>query len=130
MSTKLMVADLFAVAGLSPEGPIVWGEPCLERRPGVYVVMVAESIVYIGRSKRPLSRRIREFYRHRYGDKRPHRGGQEVLNMPGVRFVYWCPSDDPRDAETKMLRAFEGCYGRLPAGNWRRGDRPSKGVRS
>ncbi len=123
MSAKVTVADLFGVAGLSPCDPVCWGEPCTERRPGVYVVVIDQTIVYIGRTKRPLSRRINEFYRHRYGDKRPHRGGQEVLNIPGVRFLYWCPSDDPRAAEAKMLRAFEDRYGRLPSANRRRGDR-------
>lgn len=121
-SISLTVSDLFAVAGLSPVGPISWGEPCVEHRPGVYVVLIEDAIVYIGRSKRPLSRRIREFYRHKYGDQRPHRGGQEVLNMTGARMVYWCATDAPRDAETSMLRGFEDVYGRLPTANRRRGD--------
>jgi hypothetical protein len=117
---------LFTAAGLSPCGPVRWGEACAEQDSGVYVVVVDDAIVYIGRTRRPLSRRIREFYRHRYGDKRPHRGGQELFRIPGDRIVYWCPTADPCEAETKMLRAFEDFYGRLPAANRRRGDRGAR----
>lgn len=120
---SLTIADLFGSAGLAPQPPVRWGEPCKEHQPGVYVVEIDGTVVYIGRTRRSLARRISEFYRHRYGDKRPHREGQELLNLPGVRLVYWRATDEPRDAETKMLRTFEDRYGCLPIANRRRGDR-------
>ena len=116
------VAALFAAVGLSPSQSVEWGHPYPEQRPGIYVIEIDGRIVYIGRTKRALSKRIREFYRHKYGDTRPHRGGQELLIMPGTPFVYWCACDDPRDAETRMLHAYERACGRIPAANRRRGD--------
>ena len=91
----------------------------------MYVVVTTppEMVVYIGRTKRALARRLREFYRHRYGDKRPHRGGQEVLRLPGERWVYWCATEDPRQVETALLDAFVTQTGKLPLANRRLGDR-------
>jgi hypothetical protein len=123
MREKLAVADLFGSAGLLPCGPIPWDQNCPERGKGVYAVVIDSEIVYVGRTKRPLAQRIREFYRHKYGDKRPHRGGQEVLNMPGTRSVYWCAIENPIEAESKMLDFFKNSSGRLPRANRRRGDR-------
>lgn len=123
MGKNLTVEDLFGSASLSPCGPVSWDKTCPEYRKGVYVVVIDSEVVYIGRTKRSLARRIREFYRHKYGDKRPHRGGQEVLNMPGPRFVYWCAAENPTETESKMLDAFKNIYGRLPRANRRRGDR-------
>ncbi len=125
-SDRSTVADLFGAAGLSPVGPVRWGEPCAEDRPGVYIVTADRAIVYVGRTRRAIAKRLKEFYQHKYGDRRPHRGGQEVLRIPGVRLVYWCPTDDPRVAEARMLRAFERRYGRLPFANRRRGDQAPK----
>jgi hypothetical protein len=123
MRETLTVQDLFRSAGLSPCGPVEWGKPCPEHQKGVYVVVIESEVVYVGRTERPLARRIREFYRHKYGDKHPHQGGQELLKMPGDRLVYWCAAENPAEAETKMLNAFKGCYDRLPRANRRGGDR-------
>jgi hypothetical protein len=123
MREKLTIEDLFGSAGLSPCGPIAWDQDCPERGKGVYVVVIDSEIVYIGRTKRPLAQRIREFYRHKHGEKRPHRGGQEVLRMLGARLVYWCAAENRTEAETKMLDAFKNNNGRLPRANRRRGDR-------
>src|SRR5581483_3515115 len=96
----LTVPDLFAAAGLAPCGPIPWTQKCGETRPGVYVVTVEGEIVYIGRARNSLSRRIGQFYRHKYGAKRPHRGGQDLLRLVGDRHIYWCAADNPAAAET------------------------------
>jgi hypothetical protein len=119
----MTVAQLFGAAGLSPFGPVAWGTPCDERVAGVYAVVIDDDVVYIGRAGRSLRRRLGEFYRHRYGDRRPHRGGQELLKMSGVREIFWCATNDARGAETQMLRAFEAYFQRLPTANRRRGDR-------
>jgi len=107
MSNTVTVNDLFKSANLSACGPIKWGDPVTERSSGVYVISLARkaelgcgtrnvdyldaslrtrwlqrrTIIYIGRTKRPLTVRIREFFRHQYGDKVPHRGGQAVLKL-------------------------------------------------
>jgi hypothetical protein len=122
MCENLDIEDLFGSAGLSPSGPIPWGQDCPERGTGVYAIAIDSEIVYVGRTKRALAQRIREFYRHKYGDKRPHRGGQEILNMPGARLVYWCVAENPTEAERRMLDAFKNSRGRLPHANRRRGD--------
>jgi GIY-YIG catalytic domain-containing protein len=129
MTAALTVSDLFAVAGLAPCGPVQWEEPCEEHGPGVYIIAINNRIVYIGQTKRPLSRRLREFYRHKYGDKGPHRGGQEILNLPGDRLIYWSVTNDPVSAEYKMIAAYENCFRCCPLGNKKRGDR-SRAVES
>ena len=123
MREELTVEDLFGSAGLLPCGPVRWGEACPEHRKGVYAMVIKREVVYVGCTKGPLARRIREFYRQKYGKKSPHRGGQEILKMPGTRLVYWSATENPRAAETKMLDAFEGHKGRLPRANRKRGDR-------
>ena len=122
MRAEFTVNELFAAAGLVPCAPIKWNEACNEMAPGVYVVAVEGEIAYIGRSKRPLSRRIKEFYRHKYGDRRPHRGGQEILKMQGDRVIYWSITTDPVSAERKMIGAYEKYYGHLPVANKKHGD--------
>ncbi len=122
MREELTVEDLFGSAGLSLCGPVRWGEACPEHRKGVYAVVIKREVVYVGRTKRPLARRIREFYRQKYGKKSPHRGGQEILRMPGTRLVYWCAAENPTEAETRMLNAFRDCYDRRPRANRRGGD--------
>jgi len=119
--------ELFDAVGLSACGPVRWGEPCGEHEPGVYVIAIGREIVYIGRTKRSLARRIREFYNHRHGDPGPHRGGQAVLLMPGDRTVYWSPTNDSRDTEKRLIQTFVDHYGRLPTANRRRGDERSEG---
>src|SRR5579864_467145 len=106
MPLAVSVAKLFEFAGLHPCGPVEWKQKNVdENRPGIYVVaLVAEAhelcenvdveyldvaiakrwlksqpVVYIGRTKRSLKLRIGEFYRHLWGNKRPHRGGQDIL---------------------------------------------------
>lgn len=128
MREKLTVEDLFGSAGFSPCGPVTWGEPCPERQKGVYVVVIDSEIVYVGRTRGPLAQRIREFYRHKYGDRRPHRGGQEVLQMPGIRLVYWCAAENPTAAEAKVLDASKEREDRLPRANRRRGNRAPSGA--
>jgi hypothetical protein len=90
----------------------------------VYVVVTSppETVVYVGRTKRALARRLREFYRHVYGDKRPHRGGQEVLTLTGERWVYWCATDNPREVERILLDTYKAQTGSLPSANRRLGD--------
>ena len=143
MSTNITVSEIFKAAALTPRGPVRWGEQVSERQPGVYVIALvqqpdancgsidvaylhdsarvrwvpAQSVIYIGRTRRPLSRRIGEFYRHTYGNPRPHRGGQDVLLLNCPQWVYWSPTENPVLAEDQMMRCFWERVGRFPFAN-------------
>ena len=150
MPLGVTVAEVFAAANLTPCGPLHWGTAIEETRPGVYVVSVAsdpdscfglfdtpdlpqnlmpkwldeEPVVYIGRTRRALRKRLREFYRHEYGRKSPHRGGQAVLLLKPVLLAYWAATDDPVTAERNMIEAFRRRTGALPFANRCRGSVP------
>ena len=117
----ISIFELFSAAGLSPCGPVCWGEPVPERGPGVYVIVEnAKGIVYIGRTKRTLFKRIKEFYRPVLGARGPHHGGQDILDIsrcPGPKIVYWAPTADSHRAQSTMIAAFEKREGVLPIGN-------------
>jgi hypothetical protein len=143
----MTIADLFAAAGLTPQGPKVWLEPVDEHRPGVYVIalvagtaettpatvdmaslplaernrwIVDQPVIYIGRATRSIRVRLAQFYRHTYGKKAPHRGGQAVLLLKCALWVYWAVTDSPIKAERAMIDAFCKRVGRLPYANRRR----------
>ena len=150
----MTVADLFEAARLSPLGPVRWGSPIPStEKGGIYVVaLVAEAglvcgglaefleppeqkrwlsnqpVVYIGQTTtQTLAKRLEQFYRHVYGDKGPHRGGQALkllLAPPPPRppcplWVYWSLANDPKTSERAMIDAFKKQVGRLPFANRR-----------
>ena len=105
--------------------------------PGVYVIKITGSgesatrnltdaqrrhwcddqdIVYIGRSKH-LRRRLRDFYRHQWGNSRPHRGGQDVKLLRCDLLVFWGSTLDYASAEKAMIEAFTLVVGRRPFAN-------------
>ena len=128
----LTVAEIFHAAGLLPHGPARWETAVNELLPGVYVLslvadphglydladvpklpeniagkwLTGEPVVYIGRTRRALRKRLAEFYRHKYGNKSPHRGGQAVLLLDPKPWVFWASTNDPTIAERKMIEAF------------------------
>ena len=140
---SITVTELFKAAGLQPHGPVRWGEIVREQKPGVYVVAVvggsendcgligapylngpaakrwiaSQPVIYIGRTRRALTRRIGEFYRHVYGKKSPHRGGQDVKLLKCSRWIYWSPTAHPAIAEHKMIERFRSEVGRFPFAN-------------
>src|SRR3954453_3494683 len=66
-----------------------------------------EKIIYVGQTTRQtIATRVRQFYRHKYGDSSPHRGGQAVHLLSCELEVYWSHSDDPENSESQMLLAF------------------------
>ncbi|PYP91665.1 MAG: hypothetical protein DMG65_07200 [Candidatus Angelobacter sp. Gp1-AA117] len=80
--------------------------------------MPNQPIIYIGQTtKRTLTKRLGEFYRHIYGAKSPHSGGEAVKLLHCDLWVYWSPSPDPRDSELLMLCAFRKRVGKLPFAN-------------
>ncbi len=145
MATSLTVAEIFNEARLLPRRPVRWGTPISEASAGVYVVaLVGEAklpcqvyadylpslerqrwlpnqpIIYIGSTSQPLHVRVKDFYRHRYGQKGPHRGGQAVKLLRCDLWVYWSPTTDPRGSERMMINAFQEQVGQLPFANRRR----------
>ena len=145
MTVAYSVRQVFGRAGLAPAGPVRWGEAVPETAAGVYVIAIVadpdtqavsgkiavqnamldkwqwgQPVIYIGRTSKPLRERLAQFYRHRHGDKSPHRGGQDVLLLDCERWVFWAPAADPAAAERTMLDAFSAQAGGLPFGNRRR----------
>ena len=126
------VADLFKAANLTPcLQPVRWRTPVPERKSGVYVVVRThgrtdgQSILYVGRTRRSLRLRISQFYRHRYGNPSPHRGGQEVLPLRSSASAYWAATHDPVYAEHLMIERFRELVGRMPYANRVRAARTS-----
>ena len=74
-------------------------------------------VLYVGRTRRSLRRRISEFYKHKYGDRRPHRGGQEVIPFAAELYVYWAATEEPALAENLMIERFRHLVGRIPYAN-------------
>lgn len=147
MPSGVTVAEAFAAASLIPSGPVHWDTRIDETRSGVYVLSVTsdpdtcfglfdlpslpphlaanwlagEPIVYIGRTRRALRIRLREFYRHQFGQKRPHKGGEAALLINPKPLVFWATTTDPVTAERMMIDEFHRRVGRLPFANRCRG---------
>ena len=113
---------LLAQSALELSGEVEWNAPVPESGPGVYIITVTNPpsserrVVYIGRAK-SLRRRLRQFYRHKYGATAPHRGGQEILTLAGQKTVYWAQTNAYAEAERAMLEAFKAETGTWPHGN-------------
>lgn len=67
-------------------------------------------IVYIGRSSRPLVRRVQEFYGTPLGNRSPHAGGHwlKTLSVLAQSRVWWAPTLDFLAAEGRLFTAFAG----------------------
>jgi len=102
-------AGLQAPSQLSPELRVRW--------------LPGQPILYIGKAgglglKSTLRKRIGQFYRHRYGDRSPHRGGQDLkLLLPLPLWLFWAPRQDPLAVEHMMLAAFRLDAGHRPFAN-------------
>jgi hypothetical protein len=138
MSPTVTPRELFEAVGLAPCGPVPWRKPVEEKGPGVYVVarvgsadelgeehlvqharwLPAQPMVYIGKAT-CLRTRVGQFYRHRHGERRPHRGGQDVLLLTIPLWVFWAVTPEPRTAERTMLQHFKEKVGARPFGNRR-----------
>lgn len=77
----------------------------------------SEPIVYVGKTDRPIRKRLGEFRRHVCGDTSPHAGGQVVKLLRCDLWVYWSPAANPYDAEQTMICAFEKQAGQIPFAN-------------
>jgi hypothetical protein len=143
MPKAITVAEIFKQVGLTPCGPKSWGTQIPERSAGVYVVALVpdssvrlegpvyaeyldererehwlseQPIIYIGQTT-CLSRRLSQFYRHRYGQRSPHCGGEAVKLLQCSLWVYWSPASHPVESERMMISAFQQAVGRKPFAN-------------
>lgn len=156
----ISVNTLFVAAGLAGPVTSPWGRvpPIPLQEGGVYVVSLesdpavkltrsrsirflpphvaprwhsGQPVVYIGRTRRNLRKRLAEFYRHQLGNPSPHRGGEDVLRLcdEGWKlWVHWQPVPPQRAAEVEalMLERFANSLPnfighRLPFANRQRG---------
>lgn len=96
----------------------------VERLIGKWVPDAA--VIYIGKAgpkpSRHLRRRIDELLRFGSGEPIGHRGGRALWQLPGVwkALVAWkeVTGDDPRNAESTLLREFESEFGKRPFANF------------
>jgi hypothetical protein len=77
----------------------------------------SDPVLYIGRTKRALTKRITEFYNHKCGRKSPHAGGQVLKLLKCDLWVYWCPVRDPVASEKDLIAAFKQRTGEEPFAN-------------
>lgn len=127
----------FQAASVLMQGPVTWLTPIEEKASGVYVITLVDPVepstdhlpeveakrwnagqpvIYIGRAKQ-IRRRIGQFYKHVYGDRRPHRGGQAILLLKCPMQVYWGVSSECEASEEKMIEAFRSSVGQMPFAN-------------
>jgi hypothetical protein len=81
--------------------------PVLAKRLGAFW-LPDEVVLYIGSTRRPLCRRVDEFYNTPLGARRPHAGGHFLKTLDDLSdlWVHVAPAGDPRGAEDSMLRQF------------------------
>lgn len=135
-SAGLQPHEFFQMLAIEPHGCVPWKQKVEEDRPGVYVIsiddpssvtadqlpdrersywIVDQPIIYIGRAT-SLKRRLLQFYRHEYGARSPHRGGQAILKIGDCpKWVHYAATEDIAGAarlEHLLLTAFETQVGR------------------
>lgn len=126
MTSPVTLEDMFTLIGAIPQsGP--WGCKDQENGSGIYIVTSdppkdGQPIVYIGRGK-SVKKRLRQFYRHKYGEPRPHHGGQDILKLPEqghILGVHWAYTDNFKESEMLLIKAFKAMNnGKRPMGNKR-----------
>jgi len=88
----------------------------------------SEPGLYIGQTtKRTFHKRLKDFYRHKIGNRSPHAGGQVIKLLRCELWVYWSPIDNPYETEQMMIRAFKKQASQPPYAN-HNGRRNSKRI--
>ena len=115
-------ALITACPGLSLDGVSGPTRDQLAARMGQYW-LPDECVLYIGLTGRPLRNRVRQYYKTPLGAAKPHAGGWwlKTLAVLDALVVHYAVTDDYKDAEEEMLRAFAANVSavsrdRLPAG--------------
>ncbi len=79
-----------------------------------------ESVLYIGQTTRPLSKRVAEYYDTDLGASKPHSGGQWLKTLSNMEelFVYYALTErNPKEVESELLNYFYSLAGELPFAN-------------
>ncbi len=145
----MRIDELFQIAKVDKAGPLPWRMKPIPDNcsgvSGVYVIARAgnepvptvdwdaplrqrwienEEIIYIGRATN-LRRRILQFYRHKLGDKSPHKGGEDLLRLTCPLQVYWGVTSNFKAVEHQMIEAFKSrAHEMMPFANRVRGTKP------
>ncbi len=82
-------------------------------------------VLYIGKTRRPLRKRIAEYMKAGQGKNHGHWGGRFIWQLQDCDelLIAWKPTPDenPHTVEKALILKFEQQYGRLPFANLRRG---------
>jgi hypothetical protein len=67
-----------------------------------------ESVLYIGKTDKPLRSRVGDFYRTPLGDRRPHAGGHwlKTLSIIDNLTIFWALTHKAEEKEKRMLKLF------------------------
>lgn len=86
------------------------------------------SLVYLGKTDRPLAKRVRELARYGAGEKEAHAGGRYMWQLADHAdlLVAWIVSDEPAALEADLVAEFEAAYDQLPFANINRPKRASR----
>lgn len=86
--------------------------------PGVYLILT-EDLIYVGKTKRTLRKRIKELIRYGKGLSSNHRGGRLIWRLPNVwnARIFYKRSNFPRELEKSLLKEFKQTHGKYPYGN-------------
>jgi len=81
-------------------------EPIIARLSGFW--LPDESILYIGMTMQPLSKRIGQYYRTDLGKRAPHAGGHwtKTLSILDELVVYYADCDNPDEVEDDLIETF------------------------
>jgi hypothetical protein len=69
-----------------------------------------EPILYIGKTRASLKKRVEQYYKTRLGDSKPHAGGHwlKTLSVLDNLYVYWAITSEPEHFEGDLLKTFVG----------------------
>jgi len=67
-----------------------------------------ENIVYIGKARQPLNKRVNAYYNTSLGKSGPHRGGFWIKTLSNLSelTIFWSPTTEPEIKEGQMLEFF------------------------
>jgi len=76
-------------------------------------------VLYIGKTKRPLKKRIGELIRHSQGWSKIHQGGEVLWQLRGYEVfeIGYLPRDEPKEEESRLIHQFKSKTFKLPFAN-------------
>jgi hypothetical protein len=120
------------VPGIRVDGAVTDAKALRNRLDQFWIT--SEPVLYIGRAGTDVDARVRAYHKTPLGDPRPHAGGHwlKTLSILDRLLVWWAETDDPVDAEARLMWAFADRHGVgfLPFANRQdaTGDRKDHGI--